>query len=438
MATEGARTARISTEESRDSAGLSGAPESEIRSRITGRGKIPFAEFMELALYAPGTGYYTRPSGRGATGDYYTSPAAHPIFGALLAIQFQSMWQALDRPHRFHVVEMGAGNGLLARDVVDYAGKLEPKFAASLFYTAIDRRHSVGCPPRMPDNEERITAAGIPLRGVVGCFLSNELVDAFPVHRFQIQGGQIEEIYVTLDEQGGFTDVAGEPSTPLLSRAISGLRPSLGDRFRGEVNLNIKSWNRAMSDALERGFVLTIDYGSCSEELYAPDRVAGTLQTYFQHTEGASPYVRIGRQDITAHVDFSAIAAAGRSVGLNSLGLRTQRQFLADLGFGAMMENLRVMGLSQRDRNANMMAMLDLVKPDGLGDFKVLLQERGTGVEGLEPVTPRTPSAGEASVPLKRREHLPLMEGRYPHLAWDYGDLWPGEGAMQDPGPLPS
>ena len=316
---------------------------------------------MELALYHHGAGYYTRPSGSGAVGDYYTSAAGHPVFGALLAIQFQGMWQALDRPLRFHVVEMGAGNGLLARDVVDYAGQLQGEFAASLRYTALERRLSIGNSTTRPDHIEWITTGDIPLRGVVGCFFSNELVDAFPVHRFQIQRGQIREIYVALDEHGGFTEVLEEPSTP-LSLGISGLGRSLGDGFRGEINLNIEPWVSAFSDALERGFVLTIDYGYRAQELYAPTRAEGTLQTYYRHTEGVSPYRRIGQQDITAHVNFSAIAAAGRSVALNSLGLRTQRQFLADLGFGAMVEKLRAMELSQRERNANMMAMLDLVK----------------------------------------------------------------------------
>lgn len=398
--------------------------ESKIRKRLATRGKIPFAEFMGLALFDPEGGYYTDEALFGPAGDYFTSPATHPAFGALVAVQLQRMWEVLDHPARFTVVEMGAGNGLLAGDVVEYAAGRSSDFSGCLNYVAVDRFRPAD-ESKAPDDTHRIIADGVPLSQVTGCFLSNELVDSFPVHRFQIHRGTVNEIYVALTEDGEFTEVTAEPSTPLLAERIEELALSLPDGFRGEVNLGIPPWLSQVSNALKRGFVVTIDYGYEAAELYSQARAGGTLQTYYRHTQGGSPYQRVGRQDITAHVDFSALGSTGNSLGLQLLGLRTQARFLRDLGFEAMHQKVRGLGLSDRERNANTMAMLELVKPEGLGGFKVHVQERGSGVTGLDQLTPAEPAPGQLDVPLLGPRHMPLMEGRYPHLEWDPGDLWP-------------
>ena len=398
--------------------------ESKIRKRLATRGKIPFAEFMGLALFDPEGGYYTDESPFGPAGDYFTSPATHPAFGALVAVQLQRMWEVLGHPARFTVVEMGAGNGLLASDVVEYAAGMSSDFSGCLNYVAVDRFRPAD-ESKAPDGAHRIIADGVPLSQVTGCFLSNELVDSFPVHRFQIHLGAVNEIYVALNEDGAFTEVVAEPSTPLLAGRIEELALSLPDGFRGEVNLGIPPWLSQVSNALKRGFVVTIDYGYEAAELYSQARAGGTLQTYYRHTQGGSPYQCVGRQDITAHVDFSALGSAGNSLGLQLLGLPTQARFLRDLGFEAMRQKVRGQGLGDRERNANTMAMLELVKPEGLGGFKVLVQERGTGVTGLGQLAPAESVLGQLDVPPLGPRHMPLMEGRYPHLEWDPGDLWP-------------
>ena len=413
--------------------GGSNGPEAEIRDRISRQGKITFAEFMELALYYPRGGYYSNASAFGATGDYFTSPAAHPAFGALLATQFRKMWNALNRPHPFYIVEVGAGSGIMARDVTEYASRMSGEFARCLRYMALERYAPPDAKLASHSDVAWAITEGIPLNGLVGCIVSNELLDSFPVHRFQVDQGRIMELYVTLDDSGAFSEVLGEPSTLRLSQRLEdlGVRPPEG--FQGEINLEIEPWIRDVSAALERGFVVTIDYGAEAGDLYSGRRTGSTLQTLYQHGQGGSPYQRIGRQDISAHVDYSSVAAAGRSSGLSSLGLRTQRQLLADLGFETMVKRLRAMKLSQRDHDANLMAIFELIKPNGLGAFRVLIQERATGIRDLDQLRASGYTMDEIDVPLLAQRHMPLMEGRYPHLAWDLDELWPFDGGLTGP-----
>ena len=407
-------------------------PEAEIRDRISRRGKITFAEFMELALYHPQGGYYTNASAFGATGDYFTSPAAHPVFGALLATQFHKMWDALGRSRRFYVVELGAGSGIMAQDVTDYAFRMSGEFARCLRYIALERYAPSSATLTSQVNIAWTITEGIPLKGVVGCIVSNELVDSFPVHRFQVVQGRIKELYVALDDNGAFSEVLCEPSTHRLAQRLEDLEVCPPEGFQGEINLRVEPWIRDVSATLEKGFVVTIDYGAEAEELYSRRTSGGTVQTLHQHGQGGSPYQRIGQQDISAFVDFSSVAAAGRSSGLNSLGLLTQRQFLADQGFETMVERLRSKDLSQRDRDANLMAMLELIKPDGLGAFRVLVQERETGIRDLDQLRSFPEVLDEVEVPLLTQRHMPLLEGRYPHLAWEFDELWPSDEAGTD------
>ena len=400
--------------------------EAEIRARIDRRGRISFAEFMEVALYHPHAGYYSRQdAGPEAHRDYYTSPAAHPAFGGLVGIQLCGMWQALGRPSRFHAVEMGAGSGLLARDVIQYAEYLPRAFRTALRYVALDRRPPSERASGQSSRYHRIISSGIPARGLVGCVLSNELVDSFPVHRFEVRGGRPKEVFLTLVD-GRFVEQLDEPSTTRLRHRLEGLGPMLPEGYRGEVNLRIGPWMQEVADSLERGFALTVDYGHRASDLYSPDRAGGTLRTHYRHTSGACPYVRVGMQDITAHVDFSALVDAGEAAGLNAVALLAQSAFLRELGLDRWRQELRLKALPQRERDANSMGMLDLARPDRLGAFKVLVQEKDTGIDHPRQIWPRgSPWADDLPVPLLRRDHLPLMQGRYPHTVSDVDQLWP-------------
>ena len=262
--------------------------------------------------------------------------------------------------------------------------------------------------------------------------LSNELPDAFPVHRFAMRDGRVLEAYVTL-EDGRLGEVLGEPSTPRIEQRLSGLGLELPDGFRGEVNLALDDWMEEASRGLARGLVLTIDYGHEARDLYSAQRSGGTLRCYYDHTLQGDPYRRVGRQDMTSHVDFTSLARAGEERGLTVVGFTTQREFLLNLGLGRLVESLAGMGLSQRERDANRMGMLELAKPGGMGDFRVMAQARGLegGLEllGFSPdsvMRKGTPGGSELpSAPLLSSQHLDLMAGRYPHLAWEWEGMWP-------------
>jgi SAM-dependent MidA family methyltransferase len=393
-------------------------PEAEIRRRIAEHGAITFAEFMEIALYHPDGGYYTQARHQGDHGDYFTSPSAHPAFSALIAIHLEAMWETLGCPDPFHVVEMGAGTGLMAHDIFEYVRQNMPSFAQATQYVSMDKY-----PQRASYSEvgEKYPAE------VVGCVLSNELVDAFPVHRFEIRDGALAELFVRIDENGHFESVSGEPSTPELARRRDDLDIPLQDGTRGEVNLQIGPWMKRVADTLGKGFALTIDYGHVAAELYAPERSKGTLQTYYKHTSGSSPYQWVGSQDITAHVDFTAVMNEGRAVGLNSLGLLTQAEYLNNLGLQAWIEKLQDTKISPHERDANAMAMRQLVKTDGLGGFRVLVQEKGTTMESVEAAFPSPERIDDLPVPLLQRDHVPLLKGRYPQTTWEVKNLWPLE-----------
>jgi SAM-dependent MidA family methyltransferase len=402
------------------------AAEKEIRSRIAARDRISFREFMEVALYHPNGGYYTDPTSRTGDGDYYTSPMAHPAFGAAIAVQLRQMWRLLDRPTTFTVVEMGAGKGGLATDVIEYAGRLDGAFASALDYLTLD----VGDDPPT---------------GVTGCFLSNELLDAMPVARFEIVDGEAQEMFVALGDKGAtlpegmfpdgrtaLTGVLGAPVTGEIEARLARLPGSLPDGARGEVNPGVRPWMKTVSDALTRGFVVSIDYGGTAEEVYA--RRSGTLQTYFNHVDGLSPYQNVGRQDITAHVDFSLVEIEGDRVGLRSLELTSQGELLRRNGIDIMADALQGLGLAARELRANRFGVESLTRPDGLGGFRVLVQEKGTGGVSLDEIYPSVQELGELPAPaLLGDGHLRLAEGGYPSLSFEVDSLWPDSLDSPDP-----
>lgn len=401
--------------------------EIEIHRRIRERGKITFAEFMELALYWLEGGYYTNPDNIGASGDFYTSPGAHPAFAALVCVQMFQMWTLLDRPRTFWVVEMGAGNGLLCHDLISYSEHFPAEFRDSLRYVCLERRITPGQEADLSagfrSKVQRLAASGIPLTGIEGCFLSNELVDSFPVHRVTMRDEELNEVYVAL-EDGALVEVLGPPSVPELKERLDSLEVVLSEGYTTEVNLAIDPWLQEVSSAMLRGFLLTTDYGYRASELYSPERRRGTLTCYYRHTQTDQPYQRLGKQDITAYVDFTSLAENGERYGLESLGFSTQRGFLQNLGIQRSMAQLRSFGLNQREADANRMGMLDLIRQGGIGEFRVLCQGKGVGTPELWGFTTSEAietELGELPVPLLKSHHMPLLQGRYPnsYVEWE-------------------
>ncbi len=400
-----------------------------IRQRILDSGPITFAEFMEAALYSPEGGYYTRLAASpasthsGGPPDYFTSPMAHPAFGALISVQLRDMWQRMAMPANFTVVELGAGDGLLARDVTAYAEGLDPAFAGALEYLAVDR---------VPRRDAYYPVNGLNSvpSAITGCILSNELLDAMPVHRFVIEKGELRELYVGL-EGDRFCEVVGPLSTPAIADRLGESARGLPDGYRGEVNLGIDAWwADLVSDTLESGYLLTIDYGHDRANLYAPARWRGTLRCYYRHSHVDDPLARVGRQDMTAHVDFTAVDEALSYRGFNVTGQTSQGEFLTRLGAGHFVETLRCYGMSHFDQAANRAGILELLNPQGMGRFRVAIHARNAPAECLVALTESdVPGAGRPlPLPLldTRAGHASLLASRYPDAARMSGISWEG------------
>ena len=404
--------------------------EDEIRRRLSDKGRLTFAEFMEVALYHPGGGYYTSGERVGASGDYYTSPSVHPAFGALLAVQLFQAWQLMGRPVPYTVVEAGAGSGLLSRDILAAAPGLPAPFRESLRYVCVDRRTSAGLETGSA-GASRICSSGLPLRDVVGCVLSNELLDAMPVHQVTWQGGELKELYV-VSQGGELAMQADEPSTRLLEQRLTALGVRLQEGQVAEVNLAMAGWIEGVAESLDRGLVLVIDYGQQAGDLYSPtERFRGTLATFRNHLQTDRPLEHIGRQDMSAQVDFTTVARAAGDAGLDVLGYSSQTEFLHNLGVGRLLERTAAVPGSRR---SGLMAMRELIKPEGLGAFRVMALGRNIGqpaLWGFEPADEPAELVEKLPVPVLTPDHIDLLSGRYPwhqaefEVPWD--TLWPDD-----------
>jgi SAM-dependent MidA family methyltransferase len=360
-----------------------------LRQQIAAADGISFAEFMEQCLYHPAYGYYTTPRTRiGKEGDFFTSSSVHSLFGRLISRQLVQMWQLLGSGD-FTIAEQGAGEGHLCLDILDALAEEAPEFYQRLNYRIVEISpdHRQG----QAKNLQKHVAAGRvdwcgldELRGMQGCFLSNELIDAFPVHLIDKNDGELKEIFVVNSEKGFVEEVR-----PLTNSAVSEYFELVGHDLlegnRGEVNLQALDWMRNVAQLLERGFVLTIDYGYPAEELFAPFRRNGTLLCYHKHQSNENPYQRLGCQDITAHIDFTALQKVGEQHGLASLYLGEQYRFLMGLGFLEALIELQMRETDPQQAQALRMTLKNLVMPDGgMGEsFKVLVQGKAVGTPEL-------------------------------------------------------
>ena len=278
---------------------------------------------MAMTLYEPRLGYYC--SGRetmGRAGDYLTSPEVSPIFGAMVGRQLREMWQAMGAPDRWDMAEAGAGNGALCRDVLRWARQWAPGFFESIKYEIVERIPSSEARQRKLLETESLAAkvfwSGEIPDAIDGCVLSNELLDSMPVHRVWVEDGELREIFVGWDGKR-FTEEFREPSIPEIEGHFKRLGLLPGEGCTSEVNLAAVDWMARAGAALRRGFQLTFDYGYEAVELYAPWRKEGTLLCFYKHNPSDDPYARIGRQDMTSHVDFTSLRHAGEAAG--DLGL---------------------------------------------------------------------------------------------------------------------
>jgi SAM-dependent MidA family methyltransferase len=364
-----------------------------LAERIRRYGPLTFADYMRECLYHPTHGYYSKAEAT-RFADYYTSVDVHPIFGRLLARQFAEMWENLGQPEEFMLVEAGAGVGRLATHILDFCASKLSDFYQVLEYVAVERSASrrdqaAGRLKQHAEAGHATASAEIPLHISTGCLFSNELVDALPVHRVVRQGGAPKEIFVGFAD-GRFTDHIAELSTCAITEYFAAQGITLCDGHQAEAGLEACDWITEVGRRLERGYVLTIDYGHRAAELFDDHHMRGTLLAYHDHRATENYYSSPGQQDLTAHVNFTALETWGKRSGLETSGLTSQTSFLLALGQRNEFADLHDDGEPEMDRVRARLQLKTLIHPEGMGErFQVLIQQKGvsgelTGLAGIE------------------------------------------------------
>ncbi len=338
--------------------------------------KISFKDFMELALYHPKWGYYTKNEmDIGTEGDFYTAPNVHNAFGWCIAEQIYEMWNVLEKPKCFNFIELGPGTGKLARDVLDYMkSNFQECFKCINYYFMEISEVLKNKQKEMLDEYSQKVFWGFPENPVEGVIFSNEFFDALPVHRIINKDGKLYEKFIELRN-----DKLEESLEPLKNETInnylqtSNVKLKVGQSI--EINLESIEWLKKISNILKKGFLLTIDYGYLSSELDWPHRFDGTLNCYHNHKLVSNPYENIGQQDITAHVNFSALINYGEKFNFNKTGYTNQMKFLVNNG---IFDKLDIDSMSFKTGNTKeALTVKRLIMPEGMGEsFKVLIQQK--------------------------------------------------------------
>ena len=362
-----------------------------IASEIAASGPIPFVRFMELALYHPQFGYYMRPLEPGVErigwgGDFYTSSDVHPILGQALSRQATQLDDLLGHPDPFTVVEMGPGKGLLASHFLSACRLDANSLGQRLRYVLIERSPAMRALHQQQlhpwfNETGRVSwledMSSLAPASITGMMFSNELPDAFPIHRIQKVGNETREVFVDIRD-GRFVECLRPLSTSSIEAYLQRLKLDLPDGYRTEVNLLAPAWMKQVADSVRRGVVITVDYGHSAQDLYGPDRSKGTFLCYYSQMASEDPYVRVGYQDMTAHVDFTTLATVGEEAGLCVTGFTNQMSFLMGLGVEEMMGRLE-------PESPEFRAALHLLKPEGMGQtFKILVQHKGLEQPALD------------------------------------------------------
>lgn len=358
-----------------------------LADRMRRFGPITFADYMRECLYHPVHGYYSKAEYK-RFADYYTSVDVHPIFARLLARQFAEMWQSLDRPEEFTLVEAGAGVGRFAAQVLDFCSAKLPDFYGALRYVAVERSASrreqaMVAAKRHANSGKFIASAEVPAHIAAGCFFSNELVDALPVHRVLLDGGSLKEIFVDFRD-GRFVDLVAPLSTCTITEYFAQQGITICEGQHAEAGLEACDWITEVGRRLARGYVLTIDYGHPASDLFDEHHMRGTLLAYQNHRASEEFYASPGEQDLTAHVNFTALESWGKRAGLETTGFTSQTAFLLELGQGNEFSDLYDEGQSETERTKARLQLKTLIHPEGMGErFQVLIQRKGVGVDPL-------------------------------------------------------
>ncbi|HDZ62338.1 MAG TPA: hypothetical protein ENH40_04240 [Nitrospirae bacterium] len=361
-----------------------------IIEKIKKQGPIPFETYMDIALYYPGLGYYSSPDTViGRSGDFYTSPHLHKIFGAMMGLQIEEMWRTMRESSDFNVVEMGAGAGYLCKDMLDHLNSRSvdqnvrsKEFFDSLNYIIIEKN-----PYFIEKQKALLSGFGekvswvsslSELKSFRGCVISNELLDSFPVHIMLAEemADRIKEIHVSLDGDK-LIEITQDVSCSELTNYFKSNSIEIPPGYRTEINLKIRGWLEQVCAVMEEGFILTVDYGYTAEDYYSDERSKGTLLCFHRHQAVGDPYSNIGCQDITAHVNFSSLKKWGDDLGLRTIGYCPQGTYLVALGIDKVISELYE---NSPDYENEVRKIKGLILPQGLGEsHKVMIQYKGAG-----------------------------------------------------------
>jgi SAM-dependent MidA family methyltransferase len=371
----------------------------KIISEIAQKGPMSFSRFMELALYDVPYGYYMtqtvdpdRPSSTriGWGGDFYTAPELSPILAKTLVRQIVAIDAQLGHPASFIFMEIGAGNGKFAVDFLQECRRIASDLFHRLSYHIVERspflqsRQAACLKEALGDWAEghltwRSTLEEVESDSLTGVVFSNELVDALPVHRVRWENSQLCEVFVAY-EGGHFVECLAHGSSPKLVEYVDTHHVSLSEGQTSELHIEAEVWMNHVARILHRGVVITIDYGHTGRDYYRSDRNDGTFLCYYRHAISTDPYSRVGEQDMTAHVNFSALASVGTTSGLELIGLTTMANWLIGLGVEELV-------CDQDQESEDVRALAHLLRPHGMGTtFKVLVQRKGMepfAIQGL-------------------------------------------------------
>ncbi len=361
-----------------------------IKDRINKEGEISFRDFMDMALYYPELGYYTSPEEKiGGYGDFYTASELDRAFGELLGKQFAEIYTKIGE-EEFQIVEIGAGKGYLTFDILEFLQENYPEVFKNTTYTIIEKS-----PYHIKTQKEILSVfenvewvqdiIDFDDESITGVVFSNELFDSFPVHLIRKKIGKIYEVFIKVDEENNVQEILKEASEDIL-KYIAELNINIPEGMQTEINLDAADYIQKIGKKLKKGFVITVDYGYPSAELYKPYRMRGTLLCYYRHRYSENFYENVGMQDITSHVNFSALKYYGMIAGLDFTGFTDQAHFLTNLGLMEIFEKLQEKNDYESFERLN--RLKTLVLPKGMGEkFKVLVQHKNIknpSIKGLD------------------------------------------------------
>lgn len=362
-----------------------------LRERIKNEGPISFCDWMEAALYDPRDGYYCRTDRNkwGREGDYRTSPERSSLFAATFARYFAALYEDLGRPARWTIVEAGAGDGHFASGVLQAFQRSFPDVLAATSYVideASSHSRSLASERLQPFADRVEFKKLVDTKTDPGVIFSNELLDAFPVHRITKQADQLQEFYVNVDGNGNFEWLLGPLSSPLLRDYFAEGGVQLTEGQTAEINLGIEQWLKQASACLCTGYLVTVDYGAEAEDLYSAEhRYRGTLRGFQRHRIVDDVLARPGEQDLTTTIDWSFVKRVGRNLGLRVVQFDRQDKFLLSAGLLEQLESESRRYEGDVEKLRLSAAAREMILPDGMAaSFQVLVQKKASGVpEGV-------------------------------------------------------